>query len=143
MGAGANFPYYDRERVSSIRAIEPNAELRRRAHQAARGAEIPVDLQYGFGEDLPFDRGSFDCIVCTYTLCTVTDVPATLAEAKRVLKPGGRILFCEHGLAPGEGVARWQRRLEPIWKTIGGGCHLTRRAGESICQAGFDVEWQE
>jgi SAM-dependent methyltransferase len=78
-------------------------------------------------------------VVCTFTLCSVQSPSAALAEAKRVLKPGGRFLFCEHGLAPDAGVAKWQRRLEPMWKAIAGGCHLTRPITSSVAGAGLEV----
>jgi SAM-dependent methyltransferase len=139
MGAGSNIPYYDTAKVARVRAVEPNANMRERASAVAREASLPVEIMEGVGESLPFANQSFDCVVCTYTLCTVSDVASTLAEAKRVLKPGGRFLFCEHGLAPDAGVAKWQRRIEPIWKPIGGGCHLTRDAVEAIRSAGFKV----
>ena len=116
MGAGANLPFYDRERVTGVFAVEPNAAMRARAEKVAAETALPVSLIDGVGEHLPYDTGRFDCVVCTYTLCTVQDVARTLAEARRVLKPGGRFLFCEHGRAPDEDVLRWQRRIEPFWK---------------------------
>jgi len=143
MGAGANLPFYDRSRVTGVHAVEPSAAMRRRAEAAAVATALPVTILDGVGEQLPFDAGRFDCVLCTYTLCTVQDVARTLAEARRVLKPGGRFLFCEHGAAPDADVARWQRRIEPIWKPIGGGCHLTRHPGEAIRAAGFAVSWQD
>ena len=143
MGAGANLPFYDRERVTGIFAVEPNAAMRARAEKVAAETALPVTLIDGVGEHLPYDTGRFDCVVCTYTLCTVQDVARTLAEARRVLKPGGRFLYCEHGRAPDEDVLRWQRRIEPFWKPIGGGCHLTRRPEAAIREAGFAVDWRE
>ncbi len=140
MGAGSNLEFYDKTRVQKVFAVEPSAGMRTRAVAAAAAVDLPVEIMDGVGEDLPFADHSFDCIVCTYTLCTVSDVARTLSEAKRVLRPGGRFLFCEHGLAPDEDVAVWQRRIEPIWKPIGGGCHLTRRAVDAITAAGFTVE---
>jgi len=143
MGAGANLPFYDRERVKGVFAVEPNASMRQRAEKVAAETALPVHLIEGVGEQLPYETGRFDCVVCTYTLCTVQDVARTLAEARRVLKPGGRFLFCEHGRAPDADVLRWQRRIEPIWKPIGGGCHLTRQPGAAIREAGLSVSWQE
>jgi len=143
MGAGANLPFYDRSRVSGVFAVEPNAAMRERALKVAAETTIPVNLIDGVGEQLPYDAGRFDCVVCTYTLCTVHDVARTLAEARRVLKPGGRFLYCEHGRAPDADVYRWQRWIEPLWKPIGGGCHLTRQPGAAIREAGLAVDWQE
>eukprot|EP01037_Dinobryon_pediforme_P014697 gene14697-14821_t len=126
MGAGANLPYYDRSKVANVSAVEPNAQMRSRATKAAAEAGIEIKLLDGVGERLPFEDRSFDCVVCTYTLCTVGDVGQTLAELRRVLKPEGRLFYCEHGRAPDAEVERWQRRIEPIWTPLGGGCRLTR-----------------
>lgn len=140
MGAGANIPFYNTEKVSKVFAVEPSENMRNRALAVAGQSSLPVEIMEGVGEHLPFADHSFDCVVCTYTLCTVADVAQTLKEAKRVLRPGGRFLFCEHGLAPDDGVAKWQKRIEPYWLPIGGGCHLTRKAVEAIGKAGFTVE---
>jgi ubiquinone/menaquinone biosynthesis C-methylase UbiE len=139
MGAGANLGFYDRSRVESIASVEPSAAMRARAMKAAEDCGASVDLIEGVGEALPYADASFDCVVCTYTLCTVGDVAQTLKEARRVLKPGGRFLFCEHGAAPDEGPARWQRRLEPLWKPLAGGCHLTRDPLGAVRAAGFSI----
>lgn len=143
MGAGANLPYYDRSKVANVSAVEPNAQMRRRAAKAAAEAGIEIKLLEGVGERLPFQDQSFDCVVCTYTLCTVGDVAQTLGELRRVLKPGGQLFYCEHGRAPDAEVERWQRRIEPIWTPLGGGCRLTRTPGQSIRESGFSVEWQD
>jgi ubiquinone/menaquinone biosynthesis C-methylase UbiE len=111
-----------------------------RAAAAARG--IDADIQGGVGEAMPFESGRFDTVVTTFTLCSVADPAAVLAEIRRVLKPGGTALFLEHGGAPDAGVAKWQRRIEPLWKRIGGNCHLTRPIGDAYEQAGFAVERQ-
>ena len=126
IGAGANLPFYDRSRINRISAIEPSDELRAIASAAAARSGISAELSAAVGEELPYENASFDSILCTYTLCSVLDVAQTLTEARRVLKPGGQFLFCEHGLAPNPRVARWQRRVEPFWKPLAGGCHLTR-----------------
>jgi SAM-dependent methyltransferase len=99
-----------------------------------------VDIRAGVAEDLPFATGSFDTVVCTYTLCSVEDPERVLAEVRRVLAPGGRLLFLEHGRAPDQAVARWQERIEPVWKPLAGGCHLTRPVGAALRAAGFAVE---
>ncbi|MDP1632952.1 MAG: class I SAM-dependent methyltransferase [Caulobacter sp.] len=143
IGGGANLQFYDPSKVESVFGVDPSAELRARAMTAERPQGLNVDIQDGTAEALPFEDASFDCVVCTFTLCSVQSPAAALAEARRVLKPGGRFLYCEHGLAPDPGVARWQARLEPVWKSIAGGCHLTRPITASVAAAGFAVSGAE
>jgi len=117
--------------------VDPAPELRAAALAAPRDPRLAIEVEDGTAEALPFDDASFDSVVCTFTLCSVHTPPAALAEARRVLKPGGRLFYCEHGLAPDAGVAKWQRRIEPVWKRIAGGCHLTRPISTAIAAAGF------
>lgn len=137
-GGGANLALYDWARVESLTGIDPSDELIARA-QAARPAGPPgaIRLHKGVAEDLPFASGSFDTVVTTFTLCSVADQATALAEARRVLAPDGRLLFLEHGLAPDPAPQRWQARLEPLWKRIAGGCHLTRPVTDAVEAAGF------
>jgi ubiquinone/menaquinone biosynthesis C-methylase UbiE len=121
IGGGLNLAFYDPAKVTEVIGVDPSAELRTRAEAAPRAAGLRVSIRDGAAESLPFEAADFDAVVCTFTLCTVHSPAAALAEARRVLKPGGRLLFCEHGLAPDAGVARWQRRAEPVWKAIAGG----------------------
>jgi ubiquinone/menaquinone biosynthesis C-methylase UbiE len=137
IGMGLNLSYYDPEKVSSVTGVDPAPELRAAALAAPRDPRLAVVVEDGTAEALPFDDASFDSVVCTFTLCSVHTPPAALAEARRVLKPGGRLFYCEHGLAPDAGVAKWQRRIEPVWKRIAGGCHLTRPISTAIAAAGF------
>jgi ubiquinone/menaquinone biosynthesis C-methylase UbiE len=137
IGMGLNLSYYDPEKVSSVTGVDPAPELRAAALAAPRDPRLAIEVEDGTAEALPFDDASFDSVVCTFTLCSVHTPPAALAEARRVLKPGGRLFYCEHGLAPDAGVAKWQRRIEPVWKRIAGGCHLTRPISTAIAAAGF------
>ncbi|MDH4385885.1 MAG: class I SAM-dependent methyltransferase [Caulobacter sp.] len=139
IGGGLNLAFYDPGQVSSVSGVDPSAELRAIAEAAPRSPGLNVEIREGTAEALPFEAASFDCIVCTFTLCSVQSPSAALAEARRVLKPGGRFLFCEHGLAPDPEVVRWQRRIEPIWKRLAGGCHLTRPIGGALTAAGLAV----
>jgi SAM-dependent methyltransferase len=139
IGMGLNLPFYDPNKVSQVVGVDPAPELRALAEAAPRDPRIGVKVEAGTAEALPFEDGRFDCVVCTFTLCSVQSPERALAEARRVLKPGGRFLFCEHGLAPDPDVAKWQRRIEPVWKVIGGGCHLTRPITSAIAAAGFKV----
>ena len=141
-GGGINMEFYDPARIKSFTGLDPSPELlaMSRAATAERGME--ADIQGGVGEAMPFESGRFDTVVTTFTLCSVADQAAVLGEIRRVLKPGGTALFLEHGGAPDVGVAKWQRRIEPLWKRIGGNCHLTRPIGDAYEKAGFAVERQ-
>lgn len=137
IGTGLNLRFYDRARVQALVGIDPAPQMHRLAQRRSRRAGLPVELRQLTAERLPLDSSSFDCVVCTYTLCSVGDPMAALAEMRRVLRPGGRLLFAEHGLAPDADVARWQYRLEPYWSRIAGGCHLTRDVPLLLRDAGF------
>ena len=126
LGAGANLPYYDDAKLDELIGIEPSDELRAMARRVNLIGDFKVDFQSGTAEELIFGDASFDSVVCTYTLCTVADPDRALAEARRVLRPGGLFLFSEHGAAPDPAVARWQRRIDPLWGRVFGGCHVTR-----------------
>lgn len=136
-GSGLNLPHYDRSRVEWIWALEPSAEMRALAapRVAASGLEVRMlDLP---GEDLPLPDHCADSVVVTYALCTIPDPVAALRQVRRVLRPGGRLLFCEHGAAPDAAVRRWQDRLDRPWSALAGGCHLNRAIAPLIESAGF------
>lgn len=137
IGAGANLPFYDPVWVSGVHGVDPSPELRAKAADAPRPPGLPLHLEHGTAEALPYPDGRFDTVVTTFTLCSVRDPAAALRDARRVLKPGGRLLFCEHGLAPDRSIARWQRRLEPVWSAMAGGCRLTRDVAAELKPAGF------
>ncbi len=140
IGMGLNLGFYDPDKVTSVTGVDPAPELRAIAEAAPRDPRLVVNVEDGTAEALPFDAASFDTVVCTFTLCSVHGPAAALGEARRVLKPGGTLLFCEHGLAPDAGVAKWQRRIEPVWKRIAGGCRLTRPVASAIEAAGFRMQ---
>lgn len=139
-GGGFNQAHYDPEIVTSFSGVDPNASLLDAARKRALTRGWEADLREGKGEDIPFGDSAFDTVVCTYTLCSVDDPSRVLSEMRRVLKPGGRLLFLEHGKAPDAGPAKWQRRIEPVWKHLAGNCHLTREIGGSIRAAGFELD---
>ena len=143
VGGGLNLAFYDPGRVSGVCGVDPSPGLRAKASQAPRAPGLKVEVLDGRAEDLPFDTASFDTVVCTFTLCSVNSPTAALAEARRVLKPGGVFLFSEHGLSPDPDVQRWQQRIEPLWKRLAGGCHLTRAVTPAIAAAGFTIETVE
>ena len=141
-GGGINMEFYDSVRVTSFTGLDPSPELLAMSRAAAQAHGMEADIQGGVGEAMPFGDARFDTVVTTFTLCSVAEQSAVLAEIRRVLKPGGTALFLEHGAAPDASVAKWQRRIEPIWKRIGGNCHLTRPISEAYAGAGFAVDRQ-
>jgi SAM-dependent methyltransferase len=143
IGMGLNLRSYDPAKVTEVVGVDPSPELRQLAQEAEHDPRLKVRVEDGTAEALPFENASFDTVVCTFTLCSVCTPTVALSEARRVLKPSGRLLFCEHGLAPDPDVAKWQRRIEPVWKRIAGGCHLTRPISGTIAAAGFRLEGVE
>jgi ubiquinone/menaquinone biosynthesis C-methylase UbiE len=143
MGAGQNLAFYDPSKVSHIWGLEPSAEMRARAQTSATDMRIGLEFLDLKAEDIPLDDKSVDTVLVTYTLCTIPDVSRALKGMRRVLKPGGRLVFCEHGRAPDEDVRRWQQRITPLWKMIGGGCHVGRPIPELIREGGFEIEKME
>ncbi|WP_337191053.1 class I SAM-dependent methyltransferase [Qipengyuania vulgaris] len=139
-GGGLNQALYDSTRVTGFAGIDPHARLLENARERAGAVGWDYDIREGFGEEIPFPDSSFDTAVCTYTLCSVGDPAKVLSELRRILKPQGRLLFLEHGRAPDAEIARLQERIEPLWKPLAGGCHLTRPVGASLRGAGFEVE---
>jgi ubiquinone/menaquinone biosynthesis C-methylase UbiE len=137
IGTGRNIPFYDTQKITALVGIDPAEEMHRLARRRSERAGLPVELHPLAAERLPLASESFDCVVCTYTLCSVPDPAAALAEMRRVLRPGGKLLFAEHGLAPDAAVVRWQHRIEPYWSRIAGGCHLTRDVPLLLRHAGF------
>ena len=139
VGSGMNLPVYG-SAVDRVCGIDPSPELLDRARERVAAARVPVSLARASAEQLPFRDAAFDTLVMTWTLCSIPNPSAALNEMRRVLKPGGRLLFVEHGLAPEPAIIRWQHRLTPCWRRIGGGCHLDRKMDDLIRNAGFRVD---
>ncbi|WP_439817612.1 class I SAM-dependent methyltransferase [Zavarzinia sp. CC-PAN008] len=139
IGSGLNLPFYS-DRVSHLWGLDPSAQMRRYAEKRAVGKPFPVEFIGLTGEAIPLDDHSADTVVTTWTLCTIPDAGKALREMRRVLKPGGRLLFVEHGKAPDAAVVKWQERLNGLQKTIAGGCHLNREPDKLIEGAGFRIE---
>jgi ubiquinone/menaquinone biosynthesis C-methylase UbiE len=138
-GSGLNVPFYP-DTVTRVAAIEP-ADLGWKLAAKRLGASpVRVERAGLDGQALPFEDDAFDCALSTWTMCTIPDVTAALAEVRRVLRPGGTLHFVEHGLAPDVSVVRWQRRLEPMQKRLFGGCHLTRDISDLVEHAGFRIK---
>ncbi|MDE3053754.1 MAG: class I SAM-dependent methyltransferase [Gemmatimonadota bacterium] len=139
VGSGLNLAFYDPSVVTKLWALEPSAPLLRMAERAPRAAALDVEFIGLPAEEISLDDASVDTVVVTYTLCTIPDVGAALRHMRRVLRPGGRLLFCEHGVAPDQRVRRWQDRLNPVWKPLAGGCNLNRPIPALIEAAGFRI----
>lgn len=140
IGSGLNLAFYDQGRVAKLWGLDPSEELRRIARARAEVAGIEVEFLGLPGERIPLDAGSVDTVVSTYTMCTIPDVARALGEMRRVLAPGGTLVFSEHGRAPDASVARWQNRLDGLWGKIAGGCHLNREIASLLRDAGFRVD---
>ncbi len=123
-GSGLNLPFYDAQKVKKIWGLEPSEGMRRKAQSLVDASELAVEFIDLPGESIPLEANSIDTVLVTYTLCTIPDAISALEGMRRVLKPRGSLLFCEHGIAPDESVRRWQSRLNPIWSQVAGGCNM-------------------
>jgi SAM-dependent methyltransferase len=140
VGPGVNFPHYDRTKVDKIFALEPNPGMVRRAEKLGRQTKLDIQFLDLPGERIPLPANSADTVVSTFTLCTIPGVVDAIQGVGRVLKPGGKFIFFEHGLSPDSGVRRWQKRTEPLFQWAFEGCHVTRDIPALISEGGFKVE---
>jgi len=140
MGSGINLAFYDPEKVSLVYGLEPSEGMRRKARRNLALSAVPVEWLDLPGEQIPLPDASVDTVLLTFTLCTIPDTTAALAQMWRVLRPSGQLLFLEHGLSPDTDVRKWQNRITPGWKKLAGGCHLNRPISALIREAGFEVE---
>ncbi|MBB85692.1 class I SAM-dependent methyltransferase [Abyssibacter sp.] len=140
IGTGLNLPHYVPGQIDSLQGLDPGVSMHRLAQKRLRATGLSAELIPLSAESIPMPGASFDTVVCTYTLCTIPDAAGALSEMRRVLKPDGRLLFCEHGRAPDPGVATWQARLNKLWSPIAGGCRLDRNIPDLLDDAGFRVE---
>ncbi len=142
IGTGLNLPFYDPDAVERLVGLDPSQASWALAAKRSHHLSFPVEFVGLPGEQIPLADASIDCIVMTYSLCTIPDPQAALAGMARVLKPEGELLFCEHGLAPDAAVRRWQQRLNPLWRRIAGGCHLDRDIPALLKDSGFRLREQ-
>ena len=140
IGSGLNIPYYDSTKISAIIGLDPSEELNNMAKKVAADKSLEVDFILGSAEAIPLPDNHVDSVLVTYTMCTIPDALTANKEMLRVLKPGGKMIFCEHGLAPDAKVSKWQSRIDPLWGKIAGGCHLNRDIPELIRSAGFQIQ---
>ncbi len=139
-GSGHNLPFLNLENIDQYWALEPDAHIRKLARARLTDAALCPEFLDIEAESIPLDDASADTVLVTFTMCTIPGVETALAEMRRVLKPEGTLIFAEHGAAPDAAIARWQRRIEPLWKPLAGGCHLTRKPTELLQNNGFALE---
>ncbi len=140
-GSGLNLPFYDPEKAERVIAVEPDPDMLRLARRQA--THVKLEIVEAYAENLPLSDGIADTVVVTYSLCTIPDPKAALAEIRRILKPGGRLLFIEHGRAEPRLLSRLQVILDGLWSRLAGGCHLTRDPLQLITDAGFTIQHLE
>ncbi|MGD8317591.1 MAG: class I SAM-dependent methyltransferase, partial [Myxococcales bacterium] len=139
LGSGLNLPYYDTDKVRKVWGLEPSEGMRKLAMKNLGDSKLDVEMIDLPGEEIPLDSGSVDTVVVTYTLCSIPDAGRALEGVRRVLRPEGQLLFCEHGLAPEENVQRWQHRFNPVWRRLSGGCNMNRDIPDLLRSSGFRV----
>ena len=140
IGSGLNIPFYDRAKVEKLIGLDPSPELNAMAQKMADQHDLEVEFLLSGAENIPLPDDHVDTVLVTYTMCTIPDALSANKEMLRVLKPGGRMVFCEHGLAPEATVSKWQSRIDPFWGKIAGGCHLNRDIPELIRSSGFQIQ---
>jgi len=140
IGSGHNLPYYDQDKVTKLIGIDPDANVWKKAAPNRAKFHKPLERLGLSGESIPLPDACADTVVVTYSLCTIPDPIKALGEMKRLLKPGAKLLFCEHGQAPDTNVHKWQDRIDPMWKRISGGCHTSRDIPSLLKSAGFKID---
>jgi len=139
IGSGLNIPFYNKSNIDRLYGLDPSEELLKIAKPLAKKNELKVEFLQCGAEAIPLPDQSIDTVLITYTMCTIPDIKLSNSEIMRVLKPEGQLLFCEHGLAPDKNIAKWQRRINPIWSKIAGGCNLNRDIPKLITSSGFKI----
>ena len=140
IGSGLNIPFYNSDKIDKVIGIDPSHELIELAKELANDSKTSIELVIGSAESIPYPDNFFDTVLVTYTMCTIPNVAIANKEMWRVLKDDGRLIFCEHGLAPDKKISKWQNRIDPFWGKIAGGCHLNRDIQKLITDAGFSFE---
>jgi ubiquinone/menaquinone biosynthesis C-methylase UbiE len=139
IGSGLNIPFYNKSNIDHLYGLDPSEELLKIAKSLAKKNELEIEFLQCGAEAIPLPDQSIDTVLITYTMCTIPDIKLSNSEIIRVLKPEGQLLFCEHGLAPDKNIAKWQRRINPIWSKIAGGCNLNRDIPKLITSSGFKI----
>ena len=143
IGSGLNIPFYNKSKINYLYGLDPSKELLDIAKSIAKENQLEVDFLQCSAESIPLPDKSIDTVLITYTMCTIPDVALSNSEIMRVLKDDGKLLFCEHGLAPDKHIAKWQKRINPLWGKIAGGCNLNRDIPKLISSSGFKISNME
>ena len=139
IGSGLNLPFYDKAKIDEIWGLDPSEELSEMAKQVAEEESMEVKFISSGAEDIPLPDNYFDCVLVTYTMCTIPEVQRANQEIRRVLKEDGKMIFCEHGEAPDQNIRKWQNRINPFWGKLAGGCNINRKIPSLIQDSGFDI----
>lgn len=139
IGSGLNLPFYDKAKIDEIWGLDPSEELSEMAKQVADEESMEVRFISSGAEDIPLPDNYFDCVLVTYTMCTIPEVQRANQEIRRVLKEDGKMIFCEHGEAPDQNIRKWQNRINPFWGKLAGGCNINRKIPSLIQDSGFDI----
>ena len=139
VGSGLNLPFYDKSKIDELWGLDPSEELSDMARKVADRENIVLNFISSGAEEIPLPDSYFDSVLITYTMCTIPEVARANKEIKRVLKRGGKLIFCEHGEAPDENIRKWQKRINPFWGKLAGGCNINRKIPSLIQNAGFEI----
>ena len=139
IGSGLNLPFYDKSKIDELWGLDPSEELSDMARKVADSENIEVNFISSGAEEIPLPDKYFDSVLITYTMCTIPEVARANKEIKRVLKRGGKLIFCEHGEAPDENIRKWQKRINPFWGKLAGGCNIDRKIPTLIQNSGFEI----
>ena len=139
IGSGLNLPFYDKAKIDEIWGLDPSEQLSEMAKQVADEESMEVKFISSGAEDIPLPDNYFDCVLVTYTMCTIPEVQRANQEIRRVLKDGGKMIFCEHGEAPDQNIRKWQNRINPFWGKLAGGCNINRKIPSLIQESGLDI----
>ena len=143
IGSGLNIPFYNKTKIKYLYGLDPSKELLNIAKSSAKEEQFEIEFLECGAEDIPLPDKSIDTVLITFTMCTIPDVALSNSEIMRVLKDDGKLLFCEHGLAPDKNIAKWQKRINPLWGKIAGGCNLNRDIPKLISSSGFKISNME
>ena len=139
IGSGLNLPFYDKAKIDEIWGLDPSEHLIEMAKHVADEESMEVKFISSGAEDIPLPDNYFDCVLVTYTMCTIPEVQRANQEIRRVLKEDGKMIFCEHGEAPDQNIRKWQNRINPFWGKLAGGCNINRKIPSLIQDSGFDI----